>query len=270
MIRILCPTDFSDTADFAIAYAAALCKKIGAELTLFNVQSILSLPAEEIIKGKHLATEPILEKLEEQCYQVMEMFKITCNAEVQPWNGLLVDILAKRSSDFDLLIMGTNGADDYYEYFFGSRSYQVAHETSIPVLLIPTGCQYKNISTIVYAFDYEHEQLLPMAQLSKWAKLLEVKVTVLQVKKHYSREEELYSEEVEQRVINSHDLPDVVFDTIYNDDAISSIHSYFIKNQYDALALCSTQHSFIRNIFHKSLVRTLSSAATYPLFIFHE
>jgi hypothetical protein len=122
----------------------------------------------------------------------------------------------------------------------------------------------------MYAFDYEHEQLLPMAQLSKWAKLLEVKVTVLQVKKHYSREEELYSEEVEQRVINSHDLPDVVFDTIYNDDAISSIHSYFIKNQYDALALCSTQHSFIRNIFHKSLVRTLSSAATYPLFIFHE
>jgi nucleotide-binding universal stress UspA family protein len=103
MIRILCPTDFSDTADLAIAYAAALSKKIGAELTLFNVQSILSLPASEIIKGKHLATEPILEKLYEQCYQVMEMFKITCNAEVQPWNGLLVDILAKRSSDFDLL-----------------------------------------------------------------------------------------------------------------------------------------------------------------------
>lgn len=270
MIRVLCPTDFSDTADMAIAYAAALSKKVGAELTLFNVQSILSLPPEEIIKGKYLAIEPILEKLEEQCYQVMEMFKITCVAEVQPWNGLLIDILAKRSSGFDLLIMGTNGADDYYEYFFGSRSYQVASETSIPVLLIPTGCSYKDISTIVYAFDYEHAQLLPVIQLSKWAKLLEAKVTVLQVKKHYSREDETYSKEVEERIVNSHELPDVLFDTIYDDDAPSSIHNYFTKNEYDVLSLCSIQHSFITNLFHKSLVRTLSSALDYPLFIFHE
>src|SRR6478736_5189172 len=182
MIKILCPTDFSDTADNAIAYAAALAKKMGAELTLFNVQSIMSLPVMEIIKGKFLATEPIVEKLETQCYQVMDMFKITCLAEVQPENGLLVDIIAKRSNDFDLLIMGTNGADGYNDFFFGSHSYQVAIESLIPVLLIPSTCRYKEIATMVYAYDYEREQQLPMVQLSKWAELLEAKITVLKVK----------------------------------------------------------------------------------------
>jgi nucleotide-binding universal stress UspA family protein len=270
MIRILCPTDFSDVADTAIAYAAAVSNKIGAELTLLNVQSIFSLPPKEIIKGKHLATEPIVEKLEAQCYQVMSLFKINCVAEVQPWNGLLIDILAKRASDFDLLIMGTNGADDNYEYFFGSRSYQVARETSIPVLLVPVGCTYKPITTLLYAFNYEQTQLLPLVQLSKWCALLEVNVTVVQVKKHYSREDELFSKEVEQRVINSHDLPNAVFDTIYHDDALDGLNSYLVKNQYDALAICSIQHNFIHNIFHKSLVQTLSSVASCPLFIFHE
>jgi len=270
MIKILCPTDFSDPADNAIAYAAALSKKIGAELTLLNVQSIMSLPVIEIIKGKFLATEPIVEKLETQCYQVMDMFKITCLAEVQPENGLLVDIIAKRSKDFDLLIMGTNGADDYNNFFFGSRSYQVAIESLIPVLLIPSTCRYKEITTMVYAYDYEREQQLPMAQLSKWAELIEAKITVLMVKSHYSREVEVSSQAIEERVVNSNDLPDVKFDTVYEDDAFSGVHDYFVKNGYDALSVCSTQHSFITNIFHKSLIKELSSGANYPLFIFHE
>jgi len=270
MIKILCPTDFSDTADNAIAYAAALAKKMGAELTLFNVQSIMSLPVMEIIKGKFLATEPIVEKLETQCYQVMDMFKITCLAEVQPENGLLVDIIAKRSNDFDLLIMGTNGADGYNDFFFGSHSYQVAIESLIPVLLIPSTCRYKEIATMVYAYDYEREQQLPMVQLGKWAKLVKSKITVLKVKSHYSREEEVNSKEVEERVVDSKDLPDVKFDIVYEDDAFTGVHNYFVKNEYDALSVCSSQHSFIARIFHKSLIKELSSGASYPLFIFHE
>ena len=270
MIKILCPTDFSDAADNAIAYAAALSAKIGAELTLLNVQSILALPVIEIFEDRFLAAQPLVEKLEAQCHQVMDVFNITCLAEVEPENGMLADIISKRSKDFDLLIMGTNGVDDYNDFFFGSHSYRVAIESLIPVLLIPSACSYKEIATIVYAYDYEREQLLPMVQLSKWAALLEAKVTVLMVKSHYSREVEVNSKEVEERIVSSNDLPDVKFDTVYEDDTFSGVHDYFIKNNYDALSLCSMQHSFITKIFHKSLIKEMSSGVNYPLFIFHE
>jgi nucleotide-binding universal stress UspA family protein len=274
MIKILCPTDFSDAADNAIAYAAALSKKTGAELTLFNVQSMMSLPVVEIFNDKVLTAQPIVEKLEAQSHQVMDVFNITCLTNVQPENGLLVDIIAKRSKDFDLLIMGTNGADDYGDYFFGSHSYQVAIESLIPVLLIPSACSYKEIATMVYAYDYdydyEHEQQLPMVQLSKWVEFLKAKITVLKVKSHYSREVEVSSQEIEERIVNSNGLPDVKFDTVYEDDAFRGVQSYFVKNEYDALALCSIQHSFITNIFHKSLIQELSSGGNYPLFIFHK
>jgi hypothetical protein len=84
---------------------------------LLNVQSIFSLPTEEVIEGKYLGTEPIRERLDEQSYQVMEVFKISCLSEV-------------------------------------------AKESFVPVLLIPTGCGYQDISSIVFAFDYEHEKAL--------------------------------------------------------------------------------------------------------------
>lgn len=40
MKKILCPTDFSETAQNAIAYAAKLAQTTEAMLVLFNVQSI--------------------------------------------------------------------------------------------------------------------------------------------------------------------------------------------------------------------------------------
>jgi nucleotide-binding universal stress UspA family protein len=270
MKRILCPTDFSEAAEQAIAYAAKLCKKVNAELTLLNAQTIFSLPPEEVIKGKFLATEPVRSRLEDQCYQVMQVFKITCLSEVEPSNKSLSDIITQRAKDFDLIVMGTNGADDYYQFFFGTNSYQVIRLSTIPVMLIPHGCGYQDISTIVFAYDYEHEHKLPMTQLTEWAKLLEARVTVLQVKDHYSHEAEVSAKEIQQRSKMSTEAIDVHFDTIYSNEVISSIDSYVLRNNADALALCSMNPSIIQTLFHKSIIKALSATASYPLLIFHE
>jgi nucleotide-binding universal stress UspA family protein len=270
MKKILCPTDFSESADQAIAYAAKLCKKIGAELTLLNVQSVFTLPPAEVIKGKFLATEPISKRLEDQSYEVMDIFKITCFSEVEPSNGRLSDIIANRAKGFDLIVMGTNGADDYYQFFFGTNSYQVVRTASIPVMLIPQGCGYQDISTIVFAYNYEQERKLPMAQLTQWAQLMGAKVTVLQVKEHYTRDAELRSKAIQQSSQLHTTATDLNFDTIYSDEVISSINSYVLRNKADGLALCSMNPSIIQTLFHKSVIKELSAIANYPLFVFHE
>ncbi|MEK6782593.1 MAG: universal stress protein [Bacteroidota bacterium] len=270
MKKILCPTDFSETANQAIGFAANVCKKVGAELTLLNIQSVFSLPPVEVIKGKFLATEPINGRLEEQSYQVMKMFKITCLSEVEPSNKKLTDIIAQHSKDFDLMIMGTNGADDNYEFFFGSRSYQVAKDSSTPILLIPNGCVFRDISHIVFAFDYEHENTLPMEQVTEWAKLLEARITVLQVKQHYTVEAEVNSKEIQRSIEQVTELANIQFDTIYSDNVIDSINSYVLRNEIDSLALCSIHHGIIESIFHKSVIKALSSTANYPIFVFHK
>lgn len=270
MKKILCPTDFSETADQAIVYAAKLCKKIGAELTLLNVQSVLSLPPVEVIKGKFLATEPIRERLEDQSYQVMGVFKIPCLTEVEPSNSSLGDIIANRAKDFDLIVMGTDGADDYSQFFFGSNSYKVARASSVPVLLIPRGCANGDISNLVFAFDYEGEHKLPMEQVTEWAKLLQVRITVLQVKDHYTLEVEMKSKEIEESNRKYKESLSIDFQTIYSDEVINSINGYVLQNKSDALALCSINHGVINALFHKSVIKALSSSVNYPLFVFHE
>lgn len=270
MKKILCPTDFSEAADQAVAYAAALCKRIGAELTLLHVQSVFSFASDEMIKGHYSVTEESRDQLDQMAAEVKKMFGISCVAEVEPANNSLNDVIAKRALEFDLIVMGTNGADDYYAFFFGSHSYQLAIASAIPVLLIPKGCAYQDISSIVFAFDYEHEHELPLKQLSEFSSLLEASVMVMQVKSHYRREEELNSEQIQTRTRMLYNMMDIEFITIYSDEVEEGINAYMTKNNVDVLALCSLQYTMIKTIFHKSLIKLLTSTATYPVFVFHK
>ncbi len=270
MKKVLCPTDFSETADQAIAYAAKLCKNIGAELTLLNIQSIFSVAPQEVIKGKYLATKTIGEQLEDRSYEVMKVFKISCLSEVEPANRRLSDVISVQAKKYDMIVMGTNGADDYYEFFFGSHSYQVTKKSTVPVLLLPTGCGYKDLSNIVFAFDYVDLHEIPMIQLRKFTNLVNSSITILQVKKKYVHEEETQTKEIQEGLKMIHQVTDVNFQTIYADDVGLGINQYVRENNFDALALCSVHHGLIESIFHKSVIKQLSSTADYPIYIFHE
>ncbi len=270
MINILCPTDFSETADHAITYAANLAKVVGAKLTLLNVQSVFSLPTVEVIKGKFLATDPVRERLEEKSYQIMRDFKITCLSEVEPSNKRVSDIIADRSKDFDLIIMGTLGVRDLYEFFFGGRAYQVAKESSTPILLIPEGYNYLDISSIVYAFDFEGEKRLPMKQATIWVKTLAAKITILQVKKHYDRKAEVNSQEIQNSIKAANDSIDIQFETLFSDELTQAINSFILRRKANAVALCSKDHSILKTFFHESVIKELSFTATYPILVVHE
>jgi len=270
MKKILCPTDFSETASNAIAYAAKLCQRINAELTLFNVQSVFSLPPDEVIKGSYLATEIIREKLDTISYQVMDVFKISCTYEVEASNQNLETLIANRGVGYDLIVMGTNGADDYYQFFFGSRSYEVAKKSSVPVLLIPTGYLYQEIDLTAFAFDYEYELEVPMVQVTDWLTITKSKIIVVQIKDHYTRETELSSKQVVERTKLRNNSIDLLFDTVYSDYVGQGIHDYVTNSKVDVLALCSIHHSFITTLFQKSVINKLTATADYPILIFHK
>ncbi|MBI3221273.1 MAG: universal stress protein [Bacteroidetes bacterium] len=270
MKKILCPTDFSEASNHSIAYAAKLCQEINAELTLFNVQSIFSLPPDEVIKGSFLATEQVREKLDTISYQVMDVFKISCTFEVEASNENLETLIANRGAGYDLIVMGTNGADDYYQFFFGSRSYEVAKKSEVPVLLIPNGYLYQEISLMAFAFDFESELEVPMYQLIDWIETTKCKMIVVQIKDHYDRETEISSQQVIERIKLIHNSTDMLFDTVYSDDVSTAITNYVKKGKVDVLALCSVHHSFISSLFHKSIINKLTATADYPILVFHK
>jgi nucleotide-binding universal stress UspA family protein len=272
MLKILCPTDFSEPAINAMGYAAKFAQATNAELILLNVQSIFNLTPNELVRGKGPTLAAINEQLESQCKEISRTFKISCYAEVELSGRSLASVIEQKSLDFDLILMGTNGIADYIEFFTGSDTYKVIKAVSIPVLLIPTECAYSPISSIVYAVDLQTGENFPLRELlHTWAKLLKSRICILQViQRHHNPEieKELKRNQLEIKDFYGEEVP-LQFDTIWSSEIASSIHSYMLRTESDALALYGKHHGFIEGLFHKSVTKVLSSIARYPVFVFH-
>lgn len=272
MKKILCPTDFSDAAHDAIAYAAKLAKEVGASLTLLHVKSVFDFSLAEITRSKSISTLEVTKRLEEQSQEVSRIFKISCDAEIVSKISKLSSVIHDAAKKYDLVVMGSNGAEDLYQFFSGSNTYNAIVKSETPVLLVPEGYTYSQIKTMVYAYDYLRERSLPLTKLVPFIKAVGCKLTILQVM------EEAYSKEAEDDL---HELQFIIrnfygddlhyeFDTIRSSEISQSINSYVLRSQPDALALCSVHRNLIQNIFHKSIIKNISALSDYPLFIFHE
>ena len=271
MKKILCPTDFSKAATNAVGYAAKFAQTTSSELILFHVESVFNLTPLELARGKEKTISVINEQLENQCKQLSKIFKISCYADVQLSGHSLSHVIEKKAEDFDLILMGTNGVSDYYDFFTGSNTYKVIKKSSTPVLLIPANCEYSPIAKIIFAADLLRGDYTPLGKLIGWAKLLKSKFCILQViKDHYNHDIEVALKRTQVEIIDFYsDEIAVEFDTIWSTEIASSIHSHVLRTESDALALCTEDHSFLQRLFHKSVTKVISSIATYPVFVFH-
>lgn len=271
MKKILCPTDFSETARTGIAYAAKLAQVTGSELVLLNVQSIFDAAIREVVGGKETSIEAAVRQLEIQSRQVAKSFHISCYAEVVPTFRTLGSIIQEKSGQYDLIVMATNGPDDLFQLFGGSNTYNAVLKSQIPMLIIPAGFVYTEISSMVLAFDYLRERNLPLTLLSRFVRSLRCKLTVLQVQEiSFSQvvEEDMSELQTIFRNIYDDDLT-CSYDTVHADQVAEGINNYMLQNQVDVLAVCSEHRNLVQRLFHKSVIKELSAICRYPVYVFH-
>jgi len=270
MKKILCPTDFSDTAHKAVAYAAKMAQKCGAELHLFHVHAIWHTLPTDLTWGKFITMKAVKDHLDEICLEASRVYKITCYGEVHANNRSVSSVIAATGTQYDLIIMGTDGPDSLYEFFAGSTTYQVVRESQVPILLLPDGCDFQEITHVAYAYDYFRDQHTDLSQLITWVGPMQARITILQVMKqrtHQTDEKKLQDAQLPLKQLYA-DIVPLDFSIVYSDDPIGGINFYTERNACDALAVCVRDYALIEKLFHKSVIRKLSVTTKYPLFVF--
>jgi nucleotide-binding universal stress UspA family protein len=236
------------------------------------VQSVFDAIPFTLASGNNIAVESATEQLEEQSRMVSRVFKISCYAEVTSASQKLSAVIKEKARGFDLIVMGSNGADDLYQFFGGSNTYNALIKADVPVLVIPEGYGFSNIKTITYAFDYFREGNLALNQLLPFINALKCDLKVLQImEESRSKEAEDYLGELQTVIQNLYkaDIP-ITYDTIHVANIAQSINNYVLRNQPDALALCSVHRGFFGKLFHESVIRHITSICNYPVFVFHQ
>jgi len=140
--RILCPVDFSDSAEHAMRYAAGLAGTFNAELTLVHVIApvVSALPGETALPDTLQAD---IEELTAACRERLEHLAAQLTSEgltvrQQVLNGVpFVEIVRyARDAASELIVMGTHGRTGLGHLLIGSVAERVVRRAPCPVLTV--------------------------------------------------------------------------------------------------------------------------------------
>lgn len=274
--KIICPTDFSDAANNAAEYAAKLAQVLNAEVLLVNVERILPVAA-VVSLGSGIdsnARENALlasRKLKEMSDEMNKTFKISTNYEVDITAKSLATALSSLGKKNTMIVMGTNGADNLSQFYFGTNTYNLIKKAECPVLLVPENYSYGTYKNILYAFPYEEKGRQALNQFYEFFKNFNTQITFLHVSKKDSEiSQDVFravKEEVEQYFDGKHRLE---FKRSFSDDISDAIDSFIQEYPADLLVMAARHRNVIESIFKKrSLLAKLSVIASYPILVFH-
>lgn len=197
MKKILVPVDFSKPAENALRVAAEFSKKNNAELyvlhvvemaeTLFGTEQF-NVNDEQIIFFLKMAKKRFAKFLNKP---YLEGLKVIDSVEVGSPTMGITEIVAEEG--IDLVIMGSNGATGLDEILIGSNTEKVVRHSKVPVLVVKQELDKLEIKDIVFASNFEEENLNAFKNAKTFADSFDAKLHLLYVNlpgnQFYSSEE---------------------------------------------------------------------------------
>lgn len=273
---IICPTDFSETANNATEYAAKLAQILNAELTLVNVQRIIPEAAavslsEGVARNTRENSLIASNKLKEMSIEINKMFKISTTYEVDITTKSLTKTISSLGKQSAMIVMGTNGADNLTQFFFGTNTYNVIKKTECPVLIVPEDLTFGTYKNILYPIIYEKVEGTALEQFYEFVKHFDAQFTFLHISKKDTENTLNAFNRLKEEVENFFEGKlKLTFKRVFAENVDDAIDDFIQENPTDLMVMEARHRNVIENLFQKKpLLATLSAIAPYPIYVVH-
>jgi nucleotide-binding universal stress UspA family protein len=278
MKKILCPTDFSDTASRAVDYAAHIAKQAGAHLSLLHV---VHLPIVDTSETALVASELLGEQMQDAenrlraiTHHISEKYGanrergFTCDYILK--EALLTDITEHltKNEGYDLIVMGTTGGGNALEeLLIGSNTEAVVGNVKCPLLAIPAKTALNTINKIIYASDYEQEDVVALGFVLDMAAMFKASLDVVHVVKESTPESRNLADHFWSRLENAYPGVPIRFQEIISKHRDDGLKDYFRQVNGSVLAILRKEKGFLRELFSQSLADRMTYQAEVPLLV---
>ncbi|MEJ7829097.1 MAG: universal stress protein [Segetibacter sp.] len=174
MKKILVPTDFSDNATKAVFYAVSKAEKENAEIILLNafraVDTTFSARRNVFEEYNNSIAADNREQLKDFKERIEKKSSVKITTKFS--KGCIADSILKCAVDEDvnLIVMGTRGVSGIERMLWGSTTAGIIGNTTIAVLAIPIGAEWKGLTNILFAtrhFEADDKTLIPILKLAQ-------------------------------------------------------------------------------------------------------
>jgi nucleotide-binding universal stress UspA family protein len=275
MIRILVPTDFSDTAKNAARYAVEMAAGMpGSGVVLYNVFDSIAAGDDgslltETDEDRRTILNMALANLEIELHEISSV-KIEYIAEA---GNALVSSIERyvRYNGIDLVIMGITGSTKLEQIFIGSNALNMARESICPVIIVPPNARFKKIDNVLLASDFRDvKSTTPVSQIKKVLDAFKPNLHIVNVdSEHYVELTEEFKKEKAwfERSFSDYN-PEFYFIRMY--DFLDAISSFTTDKRIDLIVTVPRKHSFLKGLYKTSHTKKLAYHSHVPIVAIHE
>ena len=278
MKKILFPTDFSDVTQKAFVYALDLANQLNASITTLHAYQkpdvgdfVMPASLSEFYDGldwnefeNYQQAIPALRKVatEHNCGHI----RIN-HAMVEGETTTTIANVA-RTENYDLIVMGTEGASVLKEIFVGTHAGEVMEQASCPVIVIPEKAAFDGrIDKIGVTIDFSTDDNKVINNVLVLANALKAQVEVIHVDTTHTG---MITKQIQafKEAYAHHD--ELTFVEIEGSDVVETVANYAENNAIDILAMVTHERNFIQELFSFSHAKKMTYQQKIPVYAIPE
>lgn len=278
MKSILYATDYSDASLAALDCAQALSNMLRMRLVLthvYDVPTALGTQLEGPFPDLRLDSQAYNRKKLEKFFEKHRLEKDTpvdVHAEPVENMSILSGIISKANEwNARLIVVGMKGEHLVKEMVMGSTTKKLIDKAPCPVLAVPANHHFGKISSLVYATDFELEDLRALEKVVDLAKAFDAEIRVVHVtsdKENYGPAQmEWFKAMLRERI----EYDKLFFELLESDDVVHTLQDYSRHLDAGLIGMLErAQKGGMKKWFHRDLVKQMASNNSIPLLSFNE
>ena len=277
MKTILFPTDFSTNALHAAQYAGMIAKGMNANVFLLNVYSIPTISEyqlpNEIEKFINLNKSFASDNLREFTVKFIEKTGLSQDRIKQRIEyGYIADKILDTAREIkaDMIVMGTKGASNILDKWLGTNAGNVMKTAECPVWIIPQNAKIEYPEKIMYAADFQEDELLATNKIMTIAQTFGSVCQVVHIHDYFEMNVAHHLEDTVHQLKEKFGKEYFSVTNLNRANIIEGLKTYIKKHKPDVLALAIHEKSFLSKIFFTSITEYFVQEAKMPILTFRK
>src|SRR5690606_1748176 len=262
-MKILVPTDFSDNARNAFDFAKKLARISKASTTLLyayhNVYDFAAHSSSIPRQIKEDARKAVEELNTDGEIKIPVDYKI-----VQGYIATTIASTAYRE-DFDLIIMGTQGASGIEKGLVGSNTAHVIKDSMVSVLAVPAHSSFDMVDKIVVSLEWLATEQRFFERLFQITRQWQLPYRSLHIKT--SQEDPPKEKVIHLKEWLTKNEIDISHDTVLAQNLLEGVNQYLKDNENGIFVMFYKKKPFFEYLVHKSRIEKMAYHTHVPLLV---
>lgn len=264
-MKILVPTDLSDNARNALEFAKSYAKQQDASITLlfayYAVYDFAAQAAEIIAAIEQDAKAALKKEIAANTDGIDIDYKIVQGTISTAINATVL------AGDYDMIIMGTQGASGIKKTLIGSNTATVIKEGEVPVIAVPAKAAFHGVESITVAVALNNEDENRIRKFMQLTETLNLPYVLLHIEQAYDFNKDIYFNGMKHFVSEAY--PDCTFDfvKVKAKDFEEGTKTYLDEHPNTMLVMLSKDRTFFEFLYNKSQSVAFAYHTHVPLLV---